>query len=134
MSVVEETQFTNTYVEVIIIGITKIRAVFLCFLCGKKPELVCAETGELYIRNESFRHLSFVLYIRTVMWLNCACLSLCCWSFEETCSEYGHYITSIGGHEESSADNIYWLLYILSEKPDVADPPSNKQLSLVGEC
>jgi hypothetical protein len=60
------------------------------------------------------------------------CYHCKCSRFEATCTQYGHYINSIGGHSEDKETNNFWLIYTLSEPPDIAHPPSSSELSLAG--
>lgn len=52
--------------------------------------------------------------------------------FEATCSEYGHYITSIGGSSEDIPNSTFWLFFTLETTPDPLNPPSSANLSLAG--
>ncbi|XP_023026717.2 uncharacterized protein CG3556 [Leptinotarsa decemlineata] len=53
-------------------------------------------------------------------------------TFEATESTFGHYITTIAGHKEDKAKNIFWFIYNLKEMPDPNSPPSDDLLSPVG--
>ncbi|XP_023727327.1 uncharacterized protein CG3556-like [Cryptotermes secundus] len=52
--------------------------------------------------------------------------------FEATCSQYGHYITSIGGHSEDKSTSIFWLFFALESPPKPLNPPSSQYLSPAG--
>jgi hypothetical protein len=60
------------------------------------------------------------------------CSNSACFSFVASCSKFGHYINSIGGHSENNETKNYWLVYTLTQPPDVADPPSSEELSPAG--
>jgi len=54
-------------------------------------------------------------------------------SFEFIEYPFGRYVTTIGGYKEDPAQNIYWMLYLVENgKPDVTDPPSEKELTDFG--
>lgn len=44
----------------------------------------------------------------------------------------GHYIHTIGGHNEDPVRSYYWILYRLPDLPDLNNLPGNKFMNSVG--
>ncbi|PSN53760.1 hypothetical protein C0J52_06242 [Blattella germanica] len=54
------------------------------------------------------------------------------YSFEAECTEWGHYITSIGGHHEDKEARNHWLIYKTAGIPETHDPPTADELTPFG--